>query len=170
MPERPEHAEQHALHARVLVRLGQIGGALADSTAAPWRTGRHPDFPDGGTLWWCLDGTIPTPACPGFDQCGCTLRRVDDPAVIHQGGVCAPVATDVGRADAEVIVGLRNTASAVLAGRRRIIERHAPSVTTLPHYVDQARTRTAPACDGCDGTWPCDDYRDAAADLVERLT
>lgn len=52
---------------------------------------------------------------------------------------------------------------AVLAGRRRVLERHRPDAFLLPD--------TSPACAKCDGlndkpNWPCPDYVDAAADLL----
>lgn len=53
----------------------------------------------------------------------------------------------------------------VLAGRRRIVERHAPESedkarSFAAHYCDNAR-----CYDNLD-EWPCEDYRDAAADLL----
>ncbi len=61
------------------------------------------------------------------------------------------------------------TACAVLRGRRRIVERHAPIERSK--HPDQP-----PFCGACidrpdyaGGTaadWPCEDYRDAAADLL----
>lgn len=67
--------------------------------------------------------------------------------------------------DVELILSLRNSADAVLHGRRRIIERHAPH-PTREHYLDRNGPRTGPACSGCDSTWPCVEYSDAAADLL----
>lgn len=61
-----------------------------------------------------------------------------------------------GRQPAATLVAL-----AVLAGRRRILQRHAPEVyngETLPFCEHHGQSRTT--------AWPCDDYRDAAADLM----
>jgi hypothetical protein len=60
---------------------------------------------------------------------------------------------------------------AALTGRRRILERHAPAQARL-HWGSRAtaslteavcRDHTRP---GRIATWPCPDYRDAAADLL----
>jgi hypothetical protein len=60
---------------------------------------------------------------------------------------------------------------AQLAGRRRTLERHAPFVRLPPwgqqpycehHYQHEATNAGA--------EWPCDDYRDAAADLLPEGT
>jgi hypothetical protein len=74
------------------------------------------------------------------------------------------------RGDAAHIVAQQpRTVLAVLAGRRRIVERHAP--------VDMGAHRANPVgCPICQGayytveSWPCDDYRDAAADLLPEET
>ena len=67
-------------------------------------------------------------------------------------------ADDLPPADVEAILLLRNSAAAVLAGRRRIIERHAPH--RWPDGVVWCRECAERA------DWPCVDYRDAAADLL----
>lgn len=51
---------------------------------------------------------------------------------------------------------------AQLAGRRRIIERHAP----IDYGVMGACCRDPQHAGGAGPSWPCDDYRDAAADLL----
>ena len=53
---------------------------------------------------------------------------------------------------------------AQLAGRRRIVERHTPIILT----DGAAYCRHCPDPDHPDWSeaWPCDDYRDAAADLL----
>lgn len=53
---------------------------------------------------------------------------------------------------------------AQLAGRRRIVERHAPVILT----DGAAYCRRCPDLDHPDWSeaWPCDDYRDAGADLL----
>lgn len=68
-------------------------------------------------------------------------------------------------ADAALVVSLRNSACAVLFGRRRILERHAPEVyrgETLPFCEHHGQSRTT--------GWPCDEYLDAAADLYPKAT
>lgn len=62
------------------------------------------------------------------------------------------------------------------AGRRRILERHAPemvnrhgTITPVPQCetcAGMCHSRSGLACDEpVDGLWPCDEYRDAAAGL-----
>jgi hypothetical protein len=68
-------------------------------------------------------------------------------------------------ADVALAVQLRNSFGAVMRGRRRIIERHAPIDTPAGEFC-----RSCPMGLG-DGSgrfrdWPCDEYRDAAADLL----
>lgn len=72
-------------------------------------------------------------------------------------------------ADVALAVQLRNSLGAVMRGRRRIIERHAPH-PTREHYLDRHGPRTGATCSGCDDTFPCDEYLDAAADLLPRAT
>lgn len=54
---------------------------------------------------------------------------------------------------------------AVRAGRRRVLERHAPYYTA----ADTAWCSYCAADATGPGGWPCDDYRDAAGDLAAML-
>lgn len=99
-------------------------------------------------------------------------------------GPAGAVAGHVGILDADVIVDLRNTAAAVLRGRRRIVERHAPTLKSAVRSVYATGPEEPPIvfCETCaslchsssgisceqptDGPWPCPDYLDAAADLL----
>lgn len=49
----------------------------------------------------------------------------------------------------------------VTVGRRNIVARHEPGVALGPHWVDCGGPHGR---EGGEYTWPCDDYRDAAAD------
>ncbi len=60
---------------------------------------------------------------------------------------------------------------AVLAGRRRIIARHAPAYAQLHLGARATAALPEPVCrdhtrPGQVVAWPCADYRDAAADLL----
>ncbi len=83
------------------------------------------------------------------------MRRVLVDAHPDGSPLQAPVVL-VGVDDEALIIWLRNSAAVVLAGRRRIVERHAPDLDPS----------SGPWCHDAGHRWPCDDYRDAAADLL----
>lgn len=80
---------------------------------------------------------------------------------------------ELGRVEAEthaaVLAGLDRLADladdAVLRGRRRIIERHAPYTIDTP-LAGRNRGTWCEDHRKLGGPWPCADYRDAAADLL----
>lgn len=108
---------------------------------------------------------------PGLPECA----PGNHPMVINRWGRFRPLTlVDVaklapGAAHAAVLAELgavRFEDPAALAGRRRILERHAPHPTW----------KAWPACSNCVGEiggdpdeWPCEDYLDAAAGLVAGL-
>lgn len=90
------------------------------------------------------------------------LRRV---LVGHRDGSPLAAPPVLARADdAALVLTLRNAAAAVIAGRRRIIERHGPDPDGDHRFcsrcVAEAPRGPVPV------PWPCDDWRDAAADLL----
>jgi hypothetical protein len=68
-------------------------------------------------------------------------------------------------ADVALAVQLRNSFGAVMRGRRRIIERHAPI-----DYGAVGAVCQSPDHAGAGPLFPCDEYLDAAADLMPALT
>jgi hypothetical protein len=127
-----------------------------------------------GTSWERLSVLIMVEG-PGLTECVAGSH----PVVMNRWGRFRPlVPVDVsklspGAAHAAVLAELgavRLEDPAALAGRRRILERHAPY--TLPDVPD----REGPWCSlegttdgGAAGGWPCEDYLDAAAGLVVGL-
>lgn len=89
------------------------------------------------------------------------LDQLPPDASVGPGSGLVTAADDLPPADVEAILTLRNSAAAVLAGRRRIVERHAPN--NLGSRITYCGD--APHLDDLE-SWPCDDYRDAAADLL----
>jgi hypothetical protein len=128
-------AEQHTAALAALAELEEMNLLAADG---PWQV-REAKFDDGsGIRSWDVETDL------GYFEIG---------------------SASWDEWSARLVVAHRNSATVVLAGRRRILERHAPSTVLLPHLIDRAGT-TAPACSGCDDTWMCADYRDAAAGLL----
>lgn len=90
------------------------------------------------------------------------LRRIK---VGHRDGTplaCPPVLAL--HSDVTLAVSLRNSLAAVLRGRRRIIERHAP----LDYAEPIGAVCSSPDHAGAGPMFPCDEYLDAAADLYGR--
>lgn len=92
------------------------------------------------------------------------------PVNVHTFPDLRPVADQVTWLAADHIVAQDpQRTHAALIGRRRILERHAPHKARLVSHAWTAefgdylcRAHTTP---GRVRVWPCDDYRDAAADL-----
>lgn len=62
------------------------------------------------------------------------------------------------RAEGELIAALRNDACTSLAGRRRILQRHAPRV------CGYCPTEHIVCAEQCEHTWPCEEWADAAGE------
>jgi hypothetical protein len=123
--------EQHAAVLAQLDRLIELGRAAAEEAGpGPWHA--VPDIADN-----TADVLGPDHSTVIYNEGTVTIALAEHLAAQHP-----------------------NTVLAQLAGRRRIIERHAP---TVMDGVD------GPWCGCCRPTaarWPCDTYRDAAADLL----
>ncbi len=83
------------------------------------------------------------------------------PCNLHTAVNGDSIADNVALLDAEVIAMLRNSALPVLRGRRRIIERHAPIDYGKFGVSCQSHDHAGPG-----PSFPCDEYLDAAADLM----
>ncbi len=56
---------------------------------------------------------------------------------------------------------------AMLAGRRRVLERHAPHTMVVSAGNTVIATGRTPMCAYCRRPWPCDDYTDTAAGISD---
>jgi hypothetical protein len=126
------------IHRRVLRKLSDASLQLSESLAAPWR--------------WTE---------PHANQDGPDLVSGDVAVIVVS--VRDEYAVEVRDADAAVIVALRNSAAAVLRGRRRIIERHRPD---LERFSGIGVLCAYCSVRGAKVAFPCEDYRDAAADWM----
>lgn len=81
-----------------------------------------------------------------------------------------------GEWNARLTTFLRDGATAMLAGKRRTLERHPPVTVTYGYDLasmaqcrscaEKCHSSSGVRCDDpIDGAWPCDDWRDAAAGL-----
>jgi hypothetical protein len=136
------------LHAAVLAALAEAEAAEQSATPAPWfAAARY--------------GKTPVVGVPATDRTPARAIAVFGHTGVERGP------------DARLVAALRNTAAAVYADVRDIVERHAPEPTLsrlrCGYCASLCHSSSGLGCEtGGDAPWLCPDYR-AAARMIPNL-